>query len=59
MQSGATLRGEINIKAVTFRFYADIKDAKQENISEHLQMFYLNFTLINGGEIGQCSQQRD
>ena len=32
MQSAATLRGEINIKDVTFHFYANIKDAKQENI---------------------------
>ena len=32
MQSAATLRGEINTKEVKFRFYADIKDAKQENI---------------------------
>ena len=29
LQSAATLRGEINIKEVTFRFYANIKDAKQ------------------------------
>ena len=39
-----------------FRFYANIKDAKQEN---RPQLFHLNLTLINGGETGQCSQQRD
>ena len=27
LQSPATLRGEINIKEVTFRFYADIKES--------------------------------
>ena len=33
MQSEETLRREINIKEVTFPgFYANIKDAKQENI---------------------------
>ena len=36
MQSAVTLRGEINIKDITsVRFYANIKDAKQENIHNY------------------------
>ena len=36
MQSAVTLRGEINIKDVTsVPFYANIKDAKQENIRNY------------------------
>ena len=36
MQSAATLRGEINLKDImSVRFYADIKDAKQENIHNY------------------------
>ena len=32
MPSAATMGGEINIKEVTFRFYANIKEAKKANI---------------------------
>ena len=32
---------------------------RRQAARKHLQMFHLNFTLINGDEIGQCSQQRD
>ena len=32
MQSATTLGGEINIKEVTLRFYANIKEAKKANI---------------------------
>ena len=32
MQTAATLGGEINIEEVTFRFYANIKEAKKANI---------------------------
>ena len=37
MQSAATLRGERNIKDIntSVRFYANIKDAKQENIHNY------------------------
>ena len=60
MQSAATLRGEINIRDVTFRFYVNIKDAQgRRQTRKRSQLLNLIFTSINGGETGQCSQQRD
>ena len=56
MQSAATLGGEINIKEVTFRFYANIKDAKHENIHDCSLKFYLELMEV---KLVKCSQQRD
>lgn len=42
MKSAATLGGEINIKGVTFRFYANNKEAKKKILTAVSLKFYLD-----------------